>query len=183
MPQFSVFCVRNRGNAARGGADLYGTAARYQAASAEKRVRLFRALESGDQGRVQCDSHGTFDTRGTVRTRRSRSIKRIQGPAADRAASQQGLRRTTNAQQSTRGICPHSHREESSRQQVDKDRRTAEHVMNSRRLSSTGLLPQLGPLARAMTISWSTAPSPAGRNYIEGGGGERGPLDSKSRVS
>src|SRR6266446_2733508 len=103
---------------------LVGT--RYQAALAEKRVRLLLALESGDQGRVQCDSHGTFDTRGTVRTRRSRSTKRIQGPAADRAARQQGVRRTTHAQQSTRGICPHSYREESSRQQVDKDRRTAE---------------------------------------------------------
>src|SRR5262249_14840615 len=89
-------------------------------------VRLLRALKSGHQGRVQCDSHGTFDTRRTVRTRRSRSIKRTQGPAADRAASQQGVCRTTHAQQSTRGICPYSHREESSRQQVDKDRRTAE---------------------------------------------------------
>jgi hypothetical protein len=94
--------------------------------SREASVRLLRSLKSGDQGHVQCDSHGTFDTRGTVRTRRSRSIKRTQGPAADRAASQQGVRRTTHAQQSTRGICPHSHREESSRQQVDKDRRTAE---------------------------------------------------------
>src|SRR6266508_1657155 len=62
-----------------------------------------------------------FDTRGTVRTRRSRSIKPAQGPAADRAAGQQGICRTTRAQQSTRGICPHSHWEESSRQQVDKD--------------------------------------------------------------
>src|SRR5262245_478762 len=94
--------------------------------SREASVRLLRALKSGDQGRVQCYSNGTFDTRGTVRTRRSRSIKRTQGPAADRAASQQGVRRTTHAQQSTRGICPHSHREESSRQQVGKDRRIAE---------------------------------------------------------
>jgi hypothetical protein len=76
--------------------------------SREASVRLLRALKTGDQGRVQCDSHGTFDTRGTVRTRRSRSIKPTQGPAADRAASH------------------HSHREESSRRQVDKDRRTAE---------------------------------------------------------
>src|SRR5262245_24066172 len=94
--------------------------------SREASVRLLPALKPGDQGRVQCDSHGTFDTRGPVRTRRSRSIKRTQGPAADRTVSQQGVRRTTHAQQSTRGICPHSHREESSRQQVDKDRRTAE---------------------------------------------------------
>jgi len=36
------------------------------------------------------------------------------------------VRRTTHAQQSTRGICPHSHREESSRQQVNKDHRTAD---------------------------------------------------------
>jgi len=104
---------------------LVGT--RYQAALAEKRAcGYFERLKSGDQGRVQCDSHGTFDTLGTVRTRRSRSITRTQGPAADRAASQQGVRRTTHAQRSTRGICPHSHRKESSRQQVDKDRRTAE---------------------------------------------------------
>jgi hypothetical protein len=67
--------------------------------SREASVRLLRSLKSGDQGHVQCDSHGTFDTRGTVRTRRSRSIKRTQGPAADRAASQQGVRRTTHAQQ------------------------------------------------------------------------------------
>jgi hypothetical protein len=33
-------------------------------------LRNFEALKSGNQGRVQCDSHGTFDTRGTVRTRR-----------------------------------------------------------------------------------------------------------------
>jgi hypothetical protein len=56
----------------------------------------------------------------------SRSIKPAQGPAADRAAGQQGIRRTTHAQRSTKGICPHSHWEESSRQQVDKDRCTAE---------------------------------------------------------
>jgi hypothetical protein len=79
----------------------------------------FDALKSGGLGRVQCDSHGTFDTRGTVRARGSRSIKPAQGPAADRAAGQQGVCRTTHAQQSTRGICPHSHWEESSRQQVD----------------------------------------------------------------
>src|SRR5206468_3510281 len=89
---------------------------------AEKRARPTSSTRSrGGQGRVQCDSYGTFDTRGTVRTRRSRSIKPAQRPAADRAAGQQGIRRTTHAQQSTRGICPHSHWEESSRQQVDKD--------------------------------------------------------------
>src|SRR5262245_53420052 len=87
--------------------------------SREASARLLRALKSGGQGRVQCDSHGTFDTRGTVRTRRSRSIKRAQGPAADRAAGQQGIHRTTQAQKSTRGICPHSDWEESSRQQLD----------------------------------------------------------------
>src|SRR5262249_42656089 len=114
-------------------------------------------------------------TRGTVRTRRSRSIKRTQGPAANRAASQQGVRRTTHAQQSTRGICPHSHREESSRQQVDKDRRTPSNVMNSRGpMSSTKLLPEFEPSAPAMTISRPTAPSPAGRNYAEGGGANGG---------
>jgi hypothetical protein len=114
--------------------------------SREASVRLLRALKSGDQGRVQCDSHGTFDTRGTVRTRRSRSIKRTQGPAADRAASQQGVRRTTHAQQSTRGICPHSHREESSRQQVDKDRRTAEQRDElAPSYVERGLLPTSGP--------------------------------------
>src|SRR5262249_24106974 len=72
--------------------------------SREVSVRLLPALKPGDQGRVQCDSHGTFDTRGPVRTRRSRSIKRTQGPAADRTVSQQGIRRTTHAQQSTRRI-------------------------------------------------------------------------------
>src|SRR6516165_11546376 len=35
--------------------------------------------------------------------------------------------------------------------------------MNSRRMSSTGLLPHFGPSAPAMTISPPTAPSPAGR--------------------
>src|SRR5258708_37372972 len=98
---------------------LVGT--RYQAALAEKRVRLLLALESGDQGRVQCDSHGTFDARGTVRTRRSRSIKQAQGSAADRAAGQERIRRTTHPQPSTKGKSPHSHWEERSRQQVDKD--------------------------------------------------------------
>jgi hypothetical protein len=69
--------------------------------SREASVRLLRALKSGYQGCVQCDSHGTFGTRGTVRTRRSGSIKRTQGPAADRAASHKGFveRHTLNSQQ------------------------------------------------------------------------------------
>src|SRR5262249_36260535 len=94
--------------------------------SREASVRLLRALKSGDQGRVQCYSHGTFDTRGTVRTRRSWSSALIHGPPALRAASQQGARRTTHAKQSTRAKCHQTHREESSRQQEENDRRTAE---------------------------------------------------------
>jgi uncharacterized protein len=48
--------------------------------------------------------------------------------------------------------------------------------MNSRRsMSSTGLLPQFGASAPAMTISRPTAHSPAGRNYVEGGGANGAP--------
>src|SRR5215831_5135576 len=48
--------------------------------------------------------------------------------------------------------------------------------MNPRRpMSSTGLLPPLRALGAAMTISPSTAPSPAGRNYVEGGGANGAP--------
>jgi len=57
--------------------------------------------------------------------------------------------------------------------------------MNSRRsMSSTGLLPEFGPSAPAMTISRPTAPSPAGRNYVEGGGanGAPGARGSKNRI-
>jgi hypothetical protein len=36
--------------------------------------RSSRLASSLRQGRVQCDSHGAFDTRGTVRTRRSQPI-------------------------------------------------------------------------------------------------------------
>jgi hypothetical protein len=50
------------------------------------------------------------------------------------------------------------------------------NVMNSRRsMSSTGLLPQFGPSAPAMTISRPTAPRYAGRNYVEGGGANAAP--------
>src|SRR5262245_14870245 len=48
--------------------------------------------------------------------------------------------------------------------------------MNSRRpMSSAGLLPHFGPSAPAMTISSPAAPSPAGRNYVEGGGANGAP--------
>src|SRR5215471_5659119 len=43
--------------------------------SREASVRLLPALKSGDQGRVQCDSHGTFDTGGTVRTRQLSGLR------------------------------------------------------------------------------------------------------------
>jgi uncharacterized protein len=42
-------------------------------------------------------------------------------------------------------------------------------------MSSTGLLPQFGPAAPAMTISPPMAPAPAGRNYVEGGGANGAP--------
>src|SRR5262249_45643246 len=139
-------------------------------------VRPLRALRSGDQGRVQCDSHGTFDTRRTVRTRRSRSIKRTQGPAADRAASQQGGCRTKHAQQSTKGKSPDSHREESSRQQVDKDRCTAEQRDElAPSYVEHGASPPLRALGASNDHQPATAPSPADRNYVEGGGANGAP--------
>jgi hypothetical protein len=63
--------------------------------SSERPVRELR----GRQGRVQCDSHGTFDTRGTVRTRRSQSIRKDRRPIERLVNKGFVERHTLNSQQ------------------------------------------------------------------------------------
>src|SRR5262249_12877844 len=64
--------------------------ARAGEAAGSTRADVMNAPPCPRDTRHHISTEGMPDTRRTVRTRRSRSIKRTQGPAADRAASQQG---------------------------------------------------------------------------------------------
>src|SRR5262249_54643770 len=105
---------------------LVGT--RYQAALAEKRACYYFE-------RSKAGIKAVFNVTAMERSILSELFERggrgqlsglRDGRPRERLVKTGVVERHTLAQQSTRGICPHSHREESSRQQVDKDPPTAD---------------------------------------------------------